>query len=138
AGGGRLVVLTGDNSFGGDTYAGQGAYWTDDGGATWHHSTGIQDGLLGFKLAVDPSDGSKVYAATGGGLFQSTDGGQSFTNVDLPTGDCAGKPTSAKDCFLANVVTDVGVQGAGNGKGSDEHAGAVLASVGWRAGTKQN
>jgi hypothetical protein len=138
AGGGRLVVLTGDNSFGGDTYAGQGAYWTGDDGASWHHSTGIQDGLLGFKVAVDPTDGSRLYAATGGGLFRSTDGGASFTNVDLPTGPCAGKPTTVKDCFLANVVTDVVVQGAANANSAGGHPGAVLASVGWRAGTKHN
>ena len=55
----------------------------------------------------------------------------------LPTGSCAGKPTTAKDCFLANVVTDVVVQGAGNGR-AGEQPGAVLAAVGWRAGTKAN
>ena len=79
----------------------------------------MPDGVLGFKLAVDPTTRDSVYAATGGGLFRSTDAGASFTNVNLPTGeraadaDCSGKPPTAKDCFLANMVTDVVVQGAG-------------------------
>lgn len=136
--GGRLIVLTGDNAFGGNTYAGLGAYFSDDDGKTWQHASGIPDGLLSFRLAVDPSDPQKVYAATGGGLFRSTDGGGSYANVNLPTGDCAGQPTSAKNCFLANVVTDVTVQGRANDQTAGAKPGAVLAAVGWRAGTKPN
>ncbi len=136
--GGRTLVLTGDNAFGGNTYAGLGAYYSDDDGQTWVHASGIPDGLLGFRLAVDPSDPQKVYAATGGGLFRSTDGGASYANLNLPTGDCAGRPTSAKNCFLANVVTDVTVQGKANAQTAGAKPGAVLAAVGWRAGTKPN
>ncbi|MEA2123911.1 MAG: hypothetical protein QOI80_693, partial [Solirubrobacteraceae bacterium] len=142
----RLLVLTGDNAFGGNTYAGLGAYFSDDGGATWKHAAGIPDGLLSFRLAVDPNDEKTVYAATGGGLFRSTDGGRSYTNVNLPTGkdapagtpDCTGQPTTAKDCFLANVVTDVVVQAPANEQSSGGKPGAVMAAVGWRAGTKPN
>ena len=45
-----------------------------------------------------------------------------------------------KDCFLANMVTDVVVQGPANANttGTDAAPGAVLAAVGWRAGTKPN
>ena len=124
--GGRLLVLTGDNAFGGNTYAGLGAYYSDDDGKTWQHATGIPDGLLSFRLAVDPNDAQKVYAATGGGLFRSTDGGVSYTNVNLPTGDCArqaGPRSPAKDCFLANVVTDVTVQGEANAQTAGGQAG---------------
>jgi photosystem II stability/assembly factor-like uncharacterized protein len=148
ASGGTLLVLTGDNAYGGDTYAGLGVYRTTDRGQTWKHSSGVPDGLLGFKIAVDPTNASIVYAATGGGLFRSTDGGASFVNVDLPTGkthpagtpDCSGKAPTVKDCFLANMVTDVVVQGAANAKttGTNAKPGAVLAAVGWRAGTKKN
>lgn len=138
AGGGTLIVLTGDNAFGGDTYAGQGVYRTTDGGAHWQHADGVPDGVLGFRIAVDPTNPSRVYAATGGGLYRSTDAGASFTNVNLPTGNCSGRPTTAKDCFLANMVTDVVVQGPANSQSSGGAPGAVMAAVGWRAGTKPN
>ncbi|MEA2124907.1 MAG: hypothetical protein QOI80_1689, partial [Solirubrobacteraceae bacterium] len=147
-GGGTLLVLTGDNAYGGDTYAGLGVYRSTDGGATWQHSGGVPDGLLGFKIVVDPTNPDVVYAATGGGLFRSTDGGANFANVNLPTGanapagtpDCSGKAPTAKDCFLANMVTDVVVQGAANTQtaGANAKPGSVLAAVGWRAGTKAN
>jgi hypothetical protein len=145
AGGGTLIALTGDLAYGGDTYAGLGVYRSTDGGATWTHSAGVPDGVLGFKLAVDPSDSAKVYAATGAGLWRSTDAGASFTNVDLPTGenapagtpDCTGQLPSVKDCFLANMVTDVVVQGE-TPAGIGGKPGAVMAAVGWRAGNAPN
>src|SRR4051812_46299303 len=140
ADGGTLIVLTGDNAFGGDSIAGLGVYRTTDLGANWTHAAGVPDGVLGFKLAVDQTHPERVYAATGGGLFRSSDAGASFANVDLPTGDCHGQPVTAKDCFLANVVTDVVVQGPANANTSGENAqpGAVLAAVGWRAGQATN
>ena len=143
ANGGTLVVLTGDDAFGGDSVPGLGVYDTRDGGATWTHASGVPDGVLGFVVVVDPTDPSKVYAGTGAGLYRSTDGGASFTNVNLPTGkgatpDCSGKPPTVKDCFLANMVTDVVVQGPGNDKTTGGRPGAVMAAVGWRAGTKKN
>jgi len=148
ADGGTLIVLTGDNAFGGDSIAGLGVYRSTDLGAHWTHASGVPDGVLGFKVAVDPTQPNVVYAATGGGLFRSTDAGASFTNVNLPTGegradgtpDCTGQPITTKDCFLANVVTDVVVQGPANANTSGANAkpGAVLAAVGWRAGQKTN
>jgi hypothetical protein len=134
----RVLALTGDNSFGGGTLSGLGAYYSDDDGKTWKHAAGIPDGLLAFRLAVDPNNADLVYAATGGGLFRSTDGGRTYTNVNLPTGDCAGQPVTVKDCYLANIVTDVVVQGPANAKTPSGKPGAVMAAVGWRAGTKPN
>jgi photosystem II stability/assembly factor-like uncharacterized protein len=142
---GTLIVLTGDGAFAGSAFTGIGAYWSTDLGATWHRSNGIGDGLVGFKLAVDPTNPSTVYAATGGGLFRSTNAGRDFENVNLPTGedapagtpDCTGKPPSVKSCYLANMVTDVVVQYPDNDK-TDGNPGAVLAAVGWRRGTFEN
>src|SRR4051812_14770102 len=138
AAGGTIIALTGDNSYGGGTASGLGVYYTRDGGKTWKRSVGVPDGLLGFKLVVDPTDPNKVYAATGGGLFRSTDAGQTFTNVNLPTGDCAGKNVDVKNCGLANMVTDVVVQGAKNTQSATGKPGAVMAAVGWRAGNAPN
>src|SRR3954454_1751779 len=135
AGGGTVIVLTGDDAFGGDSVPGLGVYTSADDGKTWTHAGGVPDGVLGFQVKVDPTDPNKVYAATGAGLFRSTDAGKSFTNVNLPTGkgatpDCSGPPPTVKDCFLANLVPGGGIQAAG-GPGSSK-GGAVLAAVGWR------
>jgi hypothetical protein len=132
--GGTVLALSGDNAFGGYTYAGEGVYRTTNGGRSWKRSTGVPRGSMGFKLAVDPTNPDIVYAATGLGLYRSTNGGVSFRNVNLPTGRCAGKIT-ADHCFLGNVVTDVVVQG----KDTFGHrGGAVLAVVGWRSGAFKN
>ncbi len=130
-----VIALTGDNAFGGNTYGGVGAFRSTDGGATWHKATGLPDGALGFKIAVDPTEPRRIYAATGLGLYRSTDAGESYANVNLPTTEeCDGDEGVRKQgCFFANVVTDVVVQAP------DEFGnagGAVLAAVGWRAGTE--
>src|SRR3954447_24203973 len=143
ANGGTLIALTGDPAYGGSSSSGLGIYRSTDDGATWQRSTGAPAGVLGFEPAVDPTDPDKVYAATGAGLLRSTDGGASFTDVTLPTGPCAGHTLDYaqpdfKDCFLANMVTDVVVQGPANDKTSGAKPGAVLAAVGWRAGQKAN
>jgi hypothetical protein len=130
---GRVLVGTGDPAFGGDSLAGLGAYYSDDHGAHWRHATGVPSGSLSFQLAVDPTNSKVVYLATSKGLYRSADRGASFRNVVLPT-TCTS--TADRNCFFANIVTDVVVQsagGAGRAKG-----GAVLAAVGWRAGQKLN
>ncbi len=101
--------------------------------------------MNGFRIAVDPSAPNVVYAATGAGLYRSTDDGASFRNVKLPTGtgvasgqpNCTGDSSIAKGCFLANQVTDVVVQGK-PAAGISGKPGAVLATVGWRAGQKKD
>src|SRR5207244_134739 len=47
AAGGRLVVLSGDNAFGGYTYGGAGIYYTNDLGRTWTKAQGAPDGAQG-------------------------------------------------------------------------------------------
>src|SRR5206468_1522218 len=110
ANGGTLIVATGDHAFSND-YAGVGVYWSVDDGVTWVKAKGAPDGALSYRVAVDPTNPRIVYVATGLGLYRSTDGGRSFTNVRLPTGDCAGYSTKP-NCFFANIVTDVAVQPA--------------------------
>jgi hypothetical protein len=134
AGGGTLIALSGDNATGAFTYSGLGAFWTTDDGHTWNRATGIPNGAMGFRLAVAAGDPNVVYAATGFGLYRSSDAGRSFVNVELPTGRCAGDSTRPA-CFLANVVTDVVVQSADR---YGHSGGAVLAAVGWRSGAQKN
>src|SRR4051812_30463711 len=133
---GTIVVITGDGSFGADSLEGMGAYRSTDGGTTWQRSGGLPDGAFGFNVAVDQAHPGTVYAATGAGLFRSTDFGKSFEDVRLPVGDCAGKGNTAASCAFANIVSDVVVQAPG-GSGSTS-GGAALAAVGWRGGAAQN
>jgi hypothetical protein len=133
AGGGRVITAGGEPLMGGDTYAGLGAYWTDDMGKHWHHAKGIRDGLQTFQVAVDPATPRRVYVATSHGLFRSTDGGKTYKNVALPVGEgCAGKDGFGR-CEFANFVTDVVVRKGGGT--SDAKGHAVLAAVGFRAGS---
>ena len=136
AAGGTVIALTGDDAFGGNTYGGLGVFRTTDDGHHWKRARGVPAGALGFKLAVDPSNPKVVYAATGAGLFRSSNAGKSFKDVKLPIGgSCQGLTFRKHDCFFANVVTDVVVQS----KDKFGHSGgAVLAAVGWRAGTRKN
>src|SRR3954451_21012787 len=133
AGGGTLIVATGDMAFSND-YAGVGTFWSTDDGQTWHKSRGAPDGALSFRVAVDPTNANIVYLATGMGLYRSTDAGRSFANVDLPTGSCHGDSTKP-NCFFANVVTDVAVQPSDK---LGHNGGAVVAAVGWRDGQRPN
>ncbi len=132
AGGGRVLVIGGEHLHGGNTYTGTGAYWTDDLGKTWHRSTGVPSGILGFQAAVDPTNASVAYVATSKGLFRSEDAGTTYQNVNLPTGPCAGN-TGDQECLLANFVTDVVVQSPDT---FGNTGGTVLAAVGYRAGNR--
>ena len=148
---GTLVVVTGNDVYGGGTGSyGMGVWFSRDGGATWKHSVGVPSDALGFKAVVSPVQPRVVYAATGAGLYRSADAGAHFTNVKLPTGftsgdtkqaaltpNCTGK-FRAPHCFLANMVTDVVVQGAANKATPNAHPGSVMAVVAWRAGNKQS
>lgn len=64
-----------------------GSYRSDDNGSTW---IGINDGVYDdiHDLVVDPRDGSRLFAATGGGLFVSTDRGADWRPV---SGEVGGK-----------------------------------------------
>jgi hypothetical protein len=138
AGGGTLIVAGGDPSSGGNDYAGLGAYWSDDLGATWHQAAGVPDGALGYKVAVDPSRPEVVYLGLSKGLFRSTDAGRSYARIDLPVGGgCDTKYDG--ECYLAHFVTDVVVKAPGGVELSPLNvpAGTVLAAVGYRAGQRR-
>lgn len=125
-----LIAGTGDRAFGGASNAGLGIYRSTNNGRSWKKAKGVPDEILSFRIAFDPtSSGTLVYAATNKGLFRSTDAGASFVNVKLPTSaECAGNTTS-RECFFANIATDVVVHAGGQ---------KVMAAVGWRAGRARN
>lgn len=131
--GGTLIDGTGDFAGG---YVGLGVYRSTDDGAHWQHSTGVPDGFLTSKVAVDPTNPDVVYVATSRGLYRSADDGVSFRNVDLPVPPtksggpaCAGD-TTQPPCAFANEVTDVVVR-TGDSK---DKGGEVMAAVGWERG----
>ena len=153
ANGGTLVVGSGDGAFGGYVYEGHGIYYSTDDGHAWHRATMLPrdvDNFVTFKVAVDPSNPLKVYVGTNKGLFRSTDGGQSFTDVNLPTTpagypyNCAGNYTKASPdfrCFFATNVTDVVIRPAGgtvpgglSNKLATDAGGEVIAAVGYIGG----
>ena len=78
----------------------KGTYRSGDGGTTWTASTGLPQGTYLTEATFSPIDPNLVYAgadaggSSGGGLFRSTDGGQSFSaaNQGLPTDHAAGEP----------------------------------------------
>jgi hypothetical protein len=78
----------------------KGTYRSGDGGTTWTASTGIPQNTYLTDATFSPLDPNLVYAgadaggSSGGGLFRSTDAGQSFTaaNQGLPTDHSAGEP----------------------------------------------
>ena len=50
----RILVGTGDNSFGGDGIAGPGVYYSSNDGGAWHRAAGIPQSILTFKVVVSP------------------------------------------------------------------------------------
>src|SRR5581483_7953088 len=137
AGGGTIVVGSGENTVGSSWKSGLGAFWSTDLGATWNQATGIPDGAASFKAVVDQSRPEIVYVATSRGLFRSEDAGRSYTNVALPTTpDCAGVTVIGNECQLTNIVTGVAVQAPGGS--TNVACGAdgcpVVAAVGYFLG----
>jgi photosystem II stability/assembly factor-like uncharacterized protein len=85
---GTLFAGTGEANPGGgsSTFTGDGVYRSRDGGASWHKVGLAGTGAIG-RIAVEPSDPSRVYVAAAGnlfvpggerGLYRSLDGGDSW------------------------------------------------------------
>ncbi|HET6909443.1 MAG TPA: hypothetical protein VFH54_08910 [Mycobacteriales bacterium] len=119
----NVYAITGQGFQGGGEFAGLGAYYSHDSGATWHASSSSVHGA-GQQVAVGP-DGT-VFAATTGGLFRSTDHGVTWSNVLLPTDPKTGKPATGTP--VGSWTSDVVVKpGAGS-------TYTVYAAVGYVAG----
>ena len=83
----------------------RGVFKTTDGGKTWRKVLYVNDGTGAINLAMDPGDSSVLYASMwqisrkhwtfssggpGGGIYKSTDGGASWTNISHRPGLPAG------------------------------------------------
>jgi photosystem II stability/assembly factor-like uncharacterized protein len=85
----------------------QGVYRSDDAGESWRTSGATPRGLT--RLAVDPKDGSVIYAGTGSsGVFKSTDAGTSWIAINngFPPGysyalDIAPDPTAPSTLYAS-------------------------------------
>ena len=82
-------VGTGENVGGRHVAFGDGVYRSDDGGASWKN-VGLKYSQHISEIMVDPSDSNTVYVASQGplwsaggdrGLFKTTDGGATWSNV---------------------------------------------------------
>ncbi len=93
-----IYVGTGEENFSGDSYAGAGVLKSTDGGSTWTQLAGPFVGPFGSNspycggayigsTAVDPGNNQVVLAGAvfscglGSGIYRSTDGGTSWTEV---------------------------------------------------------
>lgn len=117
---GWVYAGTGEPNTGTDNYAGVGVYRSKDDGATWERNAQVPADTVISKITLV---GSTVFVATSKGLWRSTDGGDTYTNTNLPTNEAGTAPGTI---FLQNFVTDVVVR---PGVPSE-----ITAAVGWRSG----
>jgi photosystem II stability/assembly factor-like uncharacterized protein len=104
-------VGTGENVGGRHVAFGDGVYRSDDGGANWKNM-GLGDSQHISEIIVDPTDSNTVYVASQGplwsaggdrGLFKTTDGGATWTNV-LSDGEWTGVTDVVMDSRSPKVL----------------------------------
>ncbi len=111
---GTLWVGTGEANppGGGLTYFGDGIYKSTDGGAHWQNM-GLHDSASIGRIAIDPSNPNRVFAAATGhvarsvsqrGLYRTDDGGQTWKLVLAPTTPMTGAVDVAINPANPNIV----------------------------------
>ncbi len=111
-----LYAGSGEANFSADSRYGEGLYKSTDGGSTWTVYTGPSNAFVGVaisRIVVDPTNSDNVYLTTtradngtntGYGVYKSTDGGATWTNV-LTNGvsftDLAIDPTTPTTLYAA-------------------------------------
>ncbi len=111
---GTLFAGTGEANPGGGsiTYGGSGVYRSLDRGATWERVGLTNSGRIG-RIAVDPTDPQHIFVAASGdlfnpggerGVYESTDGGATWTRVLNGDNDTTGAVDLAVDPLNPNRV----------------------------------
>ncbi len=123
----------------------RGVYKTDDGGKTWSKSLYIDENTGACDVVVDPNNPDTVYAAMymrrrtaysftsggpQGGIYRSTDAGQSWTKLTNGLPEQTGRIgldiyRSDPRIVYASVESDVGGK-VGDSFGNDSRAGGVF------------
>jgi hypothetical protein len=121
----NVYAVTGQGFQGGGEYGGLGAYYSHDGGASWHPST---TSVRGAAQQITVAPDGVVFAATTGGLFRSTDEGVTWTDVPLPTNADGTAPATGTP--VGSWTSDVVIKpGAATGYTVDAAVGYVAGNV---------
>ena len=102
-----IYILTGDGD-GADTWS-IGVMKSTDGGATWANtglSWNVTNFVRGFKLIMHPTNSSIMMAVTNAGIYRTTDGWTSWSNVQSGDfRDIEFKPGSPATVYAATTNT---------------------------------
>jgi photosystem II stability/assembly factor-like uncharacterized protein len=115
---GTLFAGTGEANPGGGsiTYGGAGVYRSTDGGTTWQQ-VGLTNSHAIGRLAVDPTNPQHIFAAAAGdlynpggerGVYESTDGGSTWTQVLAGDNDTTGAVDLAIDPAIRTAFAAMG------------------------------
>jgi hypothetical protein len=112
-----------------------GVFRSVDEGSTWAEVQGLPAGGAGWKLLTDPSDGATVYAASGAGLFKSSDSGEHWAAgsvqfcgaPDVPLASGSGQAIYAGACNGVYRSADHGLTWSRYGAGAVAEVSALAA-----------
>ncbi|MEO6834035.1 MAG: PKD domain-containing protein [Chitinophagaceae bacterium] len=98
-----LYVCLGDANYYSNSY---GVYKSYDAGATWFAANSGIGANMAVEMLMDPSDTSKLVAATKGGIYKTTNGGSSWAQVQSGIfRDMKAKPVANSKTLYAATAT---------------------------------